>query len=244
MRGKPQVEAAFKTIRSSFSQHIAGYKGYKVDQRGRQAEMHARWTLSDIEFFFAEYIISVAHFLDCTRKDGLATNNHVKFLAGCSGVTIIATGVEMEDSALLDEGTGDPRKKQTAGRFSLHQFTPFAIDTPEEAKEWIGVVQGLEQALALYHHQPGSLARHHWRYLHGRTLGRMAPLADIIKQSAGLAISRGQETGREEITRELMEEIVLDHWSTLEYDELKEVRARKARSDRQRGKAGGKAARA
>jgi putative transposase len=56
---KPQVEAAFKTIRSDFSQHVAGYKGYKVDQRGRQAEQHARWTLSDIEFFFAEYIISV-----------------------------------------------------------------------------------------------------------------------------------------------------------------------------------------
>lgn len=56
---KPQVEAAFKTIRSNFSQHIAGYKGYKVDQRGRQPEQHARWTLSDIEFFFAEYIISV-----------------------------------------------------------------------------------------------------------------------------------------------------------------------------------------
>jgi transposase InsO family protein len=56
---KPQVEAAFKTIRSGFSQHVAGYKGYKVDQRGRQAEQHARWTLSDIEFFFAEYVISV-----------------------------------------------------------------------------------------------------------------------------------------------------------------------------------------
>ena len=56
---KPQVEAAFKTIRSGFSQHVAGYKGYKVDQRGRQAEQHARWTLSDVEYFFAEYVLSV-----------------------------------------------------------------------------------------------------------------------------------------------------------------------------------------
>jgi putative transposase len=56
---KPQVEAAFKTIRSGFSQHVAGYKGYKVDQRGRQAEQHARWTLGDIEYFFAEYILTV-----------------------------------------------------------------------------------------------------------------------------------------------------------------------------------------
>jgi putative transposase len=58
---KPQVEAAFSTIRSGFSQHVAGYKGYKgykVDQRGRQADQHARWTLSDIEYFFAEYILA------------------------------------------------------------------------------------------------------------------------------------------------------------------------------------------
>jgi hypothetical protein len=58
-------------------------------------------------------IIDDAHFLDCTRRDGAATNDHVKFLAGCSGVTIVGTGVELEDSALLDEGTGNPRKRQT-----------------------------------------------------------------------------------------------------------------------------------
>jgi hypothetical protein len=178
-------------------------------------------------------LIDDAHFLDCTRKDGIATNDHVKFLSNCAGVTIIGTGVELEDSALLDEGTGNPRKKQTAGRFSLHQFTPFLINTAEKAREWIGIVRGLEQALALYHHEPGSLARLHWRYLHERTLGRMAPLADLVKQSACLAISRGPVTGREEITRELMDEIVLDYWSTLEYAELKEVRARKQQSRRQ-----------
>ena len=149
-------------------------------------------------------VIDDAHFLDCTRKDGNATNDHVKFLANCSGVTIIGT--------------------------------------EQEAKEWIGVIQGLEQALALYHHEPGSLARRHWRYLHERTLGRMAPLADIIRQSACLAISHGPDTGREEITRELMDEIVLDHWSTLEYAEIKEVQARKARAGRQRNKARSRAA--
>ena len=189
-------------------------------------------------------LIDDAHFLDCTRKDGIATNDHVKFLANCTGATIIGTGVELEDSALLDEGTGNPRKKQMAGRFSLHEFTPFSIDTTPEAKEWIGVVQGLEQALALYHHEPGSLARRHWRYLHERTFGRMAPLADMIKQSACLAISRGPATGREEITREIMDEVVLDHWSTLEYAELQEVKTGKGRSYRQQGKGRSRAARA
>jgi hypothetical protein len=188
-------------------------------------------------------IIDDAHFLDCTRTDGRATNDHVKFLANCSGATIIGTGVELEDSALLDEGTGDPRKKQTAGRFSLHQFTPFSIDTPETAKEWIGVVQVMEQALALYHHERGSLARHHWRYLHERAKGRMAPLADMIKQAAYLAIDQGLATGREEITRELMEEIILDYWSTLEYAVLREVQARKKPSRRQSEAVGSRASR-
>jgi len=186
--------------------------------------------------------IDDAHFLDCTRRDGAATNDHVKFLANCSGVTIVGTGVELQDSALLDEGTGNARGRQTAGRFSLHEFAPFSVVTPEQAREWIGVVQGLEQALALYHHEPGSLARRHWRYLHERALGRMAPLADIIKQSACLAISRGQEGGREEITRELMDEIILDHWSTLEYAEFREVQARKARAGRQHKKGRNRAA--
>jgi hypothetical protein len=70
----------------------------------------------------------------------------------------------------------------------------------------------------------------------------MAPLADIIKQSACLAISRGQEGGREEITRELMDEIILDHWSTLEYAEFREVQARKARAGRQHKKGRNRAA--
>lgn len=74
--------------------------------------------------------------------------------------------------------------------------------------------------------------RCHWGYV----------LADMIKQSACLAINRGQAGGREEITRELMDEVILDHWSTLEYAELHEVQDRKARADRQRAKARNRAA--
>jgi hypothetical protein len=106
------------------------------------------------------------------------------------------------------------------------------------------LTRGLEQALALFHHEPGSLARHQWRYLHEKTFGRMAPLADMIKQSACLAISRSPANGREEITREIMDERVLDHWSTLEYAELQKRKAAKALNDPQRAKAGGRATQA
>lgn len=56
---KPQVEAAFKTIRSQFSQHVAGYKGYSVAHRGRDVAAVARWTIAELEEFFAEYAVMV-----------------------------------------------------------------------------------------------------------------------------------------------------------------------------------------
>ena len=58
-------------------------------------------------------------------------------------------------------------------------------------------------------------------------------LADPVRRDIVARLSRGPATGREEITRELMDEIILDHWSTLEYAEVKEVQARKARASRQ-----------
>ncbi|MFI5761988.1 transposase [Streptomyces sp. NPDC051563] len=56
---KPQVEAAFKTIRSQFSEHIAGYKGNHVVHRGGDVDAVARWTIEELEEFFAEYVVAV-----------------------------------------------------------------------------------------------------------------------------------------------------------------------------------------
>ncbi|WP_028808954.1 DDE-type integrase/transposase/recombinase [Streptomyces sp. 351MFTsu5.1] len=56
---KPQVEAAFKTIRSQLSGHIAGYKGNHVVHRGRNVDAIARWTIEELEEFFAEYVVAV-----------------------------------------------------------------------------------------------------------------------------------------------------------------------------------------
>lgn len=56
---KPQVESAFKTIRSQFSEHIAGYKGNHVVHRGRDVDATARWTIEELEEFFAEYVVAV-----------------------------------------------------------------------------------------------------------------------------------------------------------------------------------------
>ncbi|MEV4921630.1 Mu transposase C-terminal domain-containing protein [Streptomyces roseoverticillatus] len=56
---KPQVEAAFATIRTQFAQHVAGYKGYNVSQRGKDPDQAARWSIADLDDLFAEYVVAV-----------------------------------------------------------------------------------------------------------------------------------------------------------------------------------------
>ena len=51
---KPAVERAFGTIRTQFAEHLAGYKGRNVSHRGDDVEGTARWTIDQIEEFFAE----------------------------------------------------------------------------------------------------------------------------------------------------------------------------------------------
>lgn len=56
---KPEVESAFRTIRKLFSEHVAGYKGRDVNNRGLNVESTARWTPEEIEEFFAEFVVTV-----------------------------------------------------------------------------------------------------------------------------------------------------------------------------------------
>jgi hypothetical protein len=62
--------------------------------------------------------------------------------------------------------------------------------------------------------------------------GRMASLADVIKQSAVLAVNRGLSAGRGETTRGLTDGFVLDRWSTLEHSERQKMSLRKRRRGR------------
>jgi putative transposase len=65
---KPEVEAVFRTIRLQFSEHIAGYKGSDVARRGRNPQKQARWTIPELEEFFAEYVVAV---YQCSWHEGL-----------------------------------------------------------------------------------------------------------------------------------------------------------------------------
>ena len=57
--GKAHIEQAFRVVDEQYCKHAAGYKGPNVSRRGRLVEAAARWTIEDLEEFFAEYIVGI-----------------------------------------------------------------------------------------------------------------------------------------------------------------------------------------
>ena len=66
---------------------------------------------------------------------------------------------------------------------------------------------------SVYHHEPGSLARKHWRYLHERTAGGIAALHDLIRLAAVRAVHRGVES----VNRGLLDSITMSYASEVQY---------------------------
>ncbi|KIE26469.1 hypothetical protein LK08_14950 [Streptomyces sp. MUSC 125] len=179
------------------------------------------------------------HFLDCSHKEGRASNDHIKYLANHAPCTIVGTGVDLEDSPLLSEGGASGRTTQTSGRFSRQELGTFALDTEADALAWVAVIRSLEGALELYRHEPERLTRHQWKYLHERTGGSIAALHTLIRRSAVRAVTRGTEA----VTREVMDSIVLSHAHERGYAKVLELKNRTApkktpRASRAAGKTG------
>jgi hypothetical protein len=151
-------------------------------------------------------IIDELHFLDLSARQGKQVNDHLKDLANKTAATFIYTGVDLEASGIFLEGQAKKRGTQTAGRNDDHKLTPYRITTRDQAQEWAGVVAAMEDHTALYRHEPRSLARDHWRYLHQRTGGSIASLSLLIREAAVEAVLSGAEV----ITRELMDQIIID----------------------------------
>jgi Bacterial TniB protein len=170
-------------------------------------------------------IIDDVHFLQLSTKEGKLVNDHLKYLANHTAATFLFTGHDLEGSGLYLEGAASQRATQTSGRNSHYTLDPFTTHSDADIKEWAAVIKALETALVLYHHQPGTLAAHHWRYLHQRTSGKIATLSALIREAAILAI----QTGHEAITRELMDQVVLDRAATKAYDKIRQRQVSKTK---------------
>ncbi len=66
---KPTVERFFRTIRESLLQHLPGYKGPDIYNRGENVEAQAFYYVSELEQIIREWVGSVYHH---TKHDGLA----------------------------------------------------------------------------------------------------------------------------------------------------------------------------
>ncbi|WP_407566646.1 TniB family NTP-binding protein [Streptomyces sp. 184] len=158
-------------------------------------------------------IIDDAHFMDLSLKEGKVVNDHLKYIANHTAATFVYTGVDLHHSGLFLEGAGGNRATQTSGRNTLVRLTPYAIETREQKAEWTSVISAMEDALVLYHHQPGTLKRA-WKYLHRRTRGNISSLAELICEAAAEAVL----TKAERIDRALLEDIVINEHAQSTYE--------------------------
>ena len=142
-------------------------------------------------------LVDEIHNLNLATTIGEDMSDHLKYFTEHLPATFVYAGINVERSGLF---TG-VRGKQIAGRCVLISTSPFPYQ-----QEWKGLVATMEAALRLHRHQPGSLAKMD-RYLHHRTGGMIGSLSHLIRAGAISAIV----DGREAITRDLLEEIPLDH---------------------------------
>ena len=111
-------------------------------------------------------------------------------------------GLDVDETGLF-AGT---RGRQIAGRFTLIHARPFDYGTTGQKDTWRSLVASMEASLRLHGHQPGTLTGL-GEYLFGRTGGMIGSLSQLVRGAAILAI----EDGTEQITRELLDLVPVDH---------------------------------
>ncbi|MET8310707.1 ATP-binding protein [Micromonospora sp. NPDC005173] len=142
-------------------------------------------------------IVDELHNINMATTVGEDHSDHMKYLTEHLPATFIYAGIDIERSGMF---TG-VRGRQLAGRCVLVNTGPF----PYHA-EWKRLVAGMESALRLHHHQPGSLTRLA-KYLHHRTGGMIGSLSHLIRAAAIRAILDGTEA----ITEAAMDRVRIDH---------------------------------
>lgn len=142
-------------------------------------------------------LVDEIHNLNLGTSAGEDMSDHLKYFTEHLPATFVYAGIDVERSGLF---TG-VRGKQLAGRCSLINTGAFTPTT-----EWQSLIATMENALRLHHHQPGTLLALH-TYLHRRTGGMIGSLSHLIRGAAIMAILEGAEA----ITRELLDDVPLDH---------------------------------
>ena len=142
-------------------------------------------------------LVDEIHNLNLATSAGEDMSDHLKYFTEHLPATFVYAGINVERSGLF---TG-VRGKQIAGRCVLINTGPFPLQ-----QEWAALLATLEGALRLHRHQPGTLPGL-GKYLHQRTGGMIGSLSHLVRAASLLAILDGTE----QITRELLDGIPVDH---------------------------------
>lgn len=148
-------------------------------------------------------IIDDVHFISPSSQDGIAVNNHLKWLANELPITFVYAGVGLDERRFFDEGLTGPATAlaQTARRWTRLSVEAFKPDDPA----WPALIKAVESHLVLADSRPKDLVRLS-DYLFVRTGGHIGSLMTLVTRGCYKAI----KTGAERLTSDLLDGIRID----------------------------------
>lgn len=175
-------------------------------------------------------IVDDVHFLRIHTQEGVAVANELKWLANEYPATFLFTGVDMQQTGLLSEGNREGRTamSQTARRWTMLTLEPFPPPAGDAARTWDSLLATIEAKLVLSDAYPGML-RDHADYLFARSSGMIGSLFELIIRACARAIRNGEER----LTRELLDDVLIDaaaedRRASLELEVAEKKRAKRA----------------
>lgn len=202
-----RVGLTSNTTLRTLNKMICEFYGHPGADRGSAAQL-ASYALDCVLRCASRVgVIDDIHFIDQRSRDGIAVNNHLKWLANELPVTFIYAGVGLAERRFFAEGLTGPASAlaQTARRWTR---LPVAAFTPGQKQEWLALVKAIEQQLVLARARPGQLAGQA-EYLFARTGGHIGSLMTLITRGCYKAV----KTGTEALTPELLETVRIDEAS-------------------------------
>lgn len=147
-------------------------------------------------------LVDELHNLNLATRSGAEVSDQLKYFAERLPATFVYAGIDVEAAGLF----AGVRGRQIAGRFTVIPATAFAYGITEQREQWRALVATMESTLRLHRHKPGRLVALD-EYLYRRSGGMIGSLSQLIRGAAILAI----EDGSEQITRDLLDIVPVDH---------------------------------
>ncbi|MDN5853493.1 MAG: ATP-binding protein [Pseudonocardia sp.] len=166
-------------------------------------------------------VIDDVHFIDQHSKNGVAVNNHLKWLANELPVTFIYAGVGLAKRGFFDEGltaASADEFAQTGRRWTRLEVTPFA-----NGPDWLALIKAIERHLVLASARPTQLTALA-DYLFDRTSGHIGSLMTLITRGCYKAIKQGEEA----LSRSLLDGVRIDEAAEKSWTETRRRRGEAA----------------